>query len=189
MTRWMVCLALLLLAGAESAQAQQRCVVTRRNRVCYFTDRDGDRYRYSRSPIQFGVRGGYDFTDDVGSGGAQLRVPLVPQLLLVPSADVFFNNDDGAARWQLNTDLVLRPYALSGVYGGVGLSFVNRDFDPRDLDDDTETRAGYTLLVGLDGGRISGSSVRPFVEGRWTQTEDYHPFRLVAGINVPVSGR
>ena len=184
MTRWMVGLALLILAGAQSVEAQQRCVVTRRNRICYSTDRDQN--RYSRPVAQFGVRGGYDFTDDLGSGGAQVRIPLVPQLLVVPSADVFFNS--GGARWQLNTDLVLRPYSLAGVYGGVGVSFLNRDFDTGDLDDDTETRAGYTLLVGLDGGRISGSSVRPFVEGRWTQTEDYHPFRLVAGINVPISG-
>lgn len=184
MTRWMVGLALLLLAGAQSLEAQQ-CVTSRGRRVCYFRDRD--RYTSARAPVQFGVRGGYDFQDDVGSGGAQVRVPLVPQLLLVPNADVFFDSDGG--KWQLNTDVVLRPYALAGVYGGVGLAFANRDFDTRDVDDDTETRAGFNLIVGLDGGRISGSSVHPFVEGRWTHVDDYRPFRLVAGINVPISGR
>jgi len=31
--------------------------------------------------------------------------------------------------------------------------------------------------------------VPPFVEGRWTSVDDYDAFRLVAGFNVPISGR
>ena len=49
--------------------------------------------------------------EDVGSAGAQLRIPVVPQLLLGPSADVFFGDD--APEWQVNGDLVIRPVGLS----------------------------------------------------------------------------
>jgi hypothetical protein len=177
MRRWPLLLFLLLLAGVESLDAQCRTSRDRRRHEC--------RARRTTvvSPVQFGVRGGYDFTDEEGSAGAQLRLPVAPQLLVVPSGDVFFA--DAGTEWQLNTDLVLRPSTLAGVYGGIGVAFVNREFEPGD---DSETEVGFNLLLGLEGGRIAGSTLRPFVEGRWTRVEDHSPFRLVAGFNVPVSG-
>lgn len=195
MTRTLVCLAALAMLGTQALEAQQ--CRTRGNRTeCHDRSRrwvvvhDRDRSPSPWESAQFGVRGGYDFEEDVGSAGAQLRIPLVPQLLLVPSADVFFGDDDedgGAAEWQLNGDLVLRPAELGGVYGGVGVAFMNRD-DPEDLDeDDEETEVGYNLLLGLESGRFGGTSLRPFVEARWTGVDDYLPFRLVAGFNVPIS--
>ena len=196
MRRTLVCLAVLAMAGTQALEAQD-CRTRGRRTECRDRSRtwvvvhDRDERRSPWEAAQFGVRGGYDFEEDMGSAGAQLRIPLVPQLLVVPSADVFFGDDEdearGAAEWQLNADLVLRPAELGGVYGGVGVAFMDRD-DPEDLDeDDDETEVGYNLLLGLESGRLGGTSLRPFVEARWTGVEDYLPFRLVAGFNVPIS--
>ncbi|HEX2189515.1 MAG TPA: hypothetical protein VHG51_11485 [Longimicrobiaceae bacterium] len=187
MTRSLVCLALLALAGPQVLEAQE--CRTRGNRTecrdrsrswVVVTDRSPSRWEAAR----FGVRGGYDFEEGVGSAGAQLRIPVVPQLLLVPSADVFF--DDGPSEWQLNADLMLRPDDLAGLYGGVGAALLSRD-DPDEPGDETDTEVGYNLFVGLESGRVRGTSLRPFVEARWTGVDDYVPFRLVAGFNVPIS--
>jgi|GEM_PF-841015 len=195
MTRWPLFLLTLLLLGAQGLDAQCRDSRGRRDRDC--RDRDHDRQRSrtvvvhrtssSHAAVQFGVRGGYDFRDEVGSGGAQFRVPLVPQVALSPSADVFFG--DEGPDWQLNADLLFRPHVLAGVYGGIGAALVNREVEGfRDGDrDDDETEAGVNLVAGMEGGRVSGSTLRPFVELRWTLMEDDSPFRLVAGFNVPVS--
>ena len=148
MRRMLVGLAVLAAVGTQALEAQEcrtrndrtECR-SRTGRWAIVHDRSP-----SRSPweaAQFGVRGGYDFEEDVGSAGAQLRIPLVPQLLLVPSADVFFGDGDdegGAAEWQLNGDLVLRPAGLGGLYGGAGVAFLNRDdVEDEDEDDDDET--------------------------------------------------
>jgi len=198
MRRMLVCLAVLAAVGTQALEAQE--CRTRGNRTECRSRTGSWAIVHDRSPsrspweaAQFGVRGGYDFEEDVGSAGAQLRIPLVPQLLLVPSADVFFGDGDdegGAAEWQLNGDLVLRPAGLGGLYGGVGVAFLNRDGveNGDDEDDDGGTEVGYNLLVGLESGRIGGTSLRPFVEARWTAVDDYQPFRLVAGFNVPISG-
>jgi hypothetical protein len=206
----MVCLVALTLAAADAAEAQQcRTTVVRGRRVTECKDNDRarererdrerdkarerareavrtrTRVRYAREAVQFGVRGGYDFEQDVGTAGAQLRLPLAPQLTLAPSADVFFQ--DEGSNWQLNTDLLLRPYALGGVYGGIGVAFLNRE-DLDRFDSDAETEVGYNLLVGIESGRFAGSTLRPFAEARWTGVDDYNAFRLVAGFNVPISG-
>jgi len=208
MLRKNVCMlaALLALGTAVDAAAQTRCYVWRDGRRVE-CDRDRERERERErerrreaerrrertrtvlvwggrgDPAQFGVRGGYDFDADVGTAGAQLRIPMAPGLTLAPSADVFFN--DSPTEWQINADLLLRPAALGGLYGGVGAAFLNRDFE---LEDDSETEVGLNLVLGLESGRIRNTSVRPFVEGRWTLVEDYDAFRLAAGINVPISG-
>jgi hypothetical protein len=213
MLRKNVCLlaALLALGTAVDAAAQTRCYVWRDGRrvECDHDrdERERERERERRreaerrrererertrtvivwggrgDPAQFGVRGGYDFEEDVGTAGAQLRIPLAPGLALAPSADVFFN--DSPTEWQINADLLLRPAALGGLYGGFGAAFLNRDFE---LEDDSDTEVGLNLILGLESGRIRNTSVRPFVEGRWTTVEDYDAFRLAAGINVPISG-
>lgn len=170
--RPLICLVLLLAVSATTADAQRR------------RDRHhdhGDRWHRDAGPVEFGVRGGYDFQDDVASAGTQLRIPLVRQLRLVPSGDVFF--DDAPTEWQINVDLQVQPDAFGGLYGGAGAAFVNRDFD---LDADEDTEAGYNLFLGIDGGPLLDARVRPFAEARWTDVEDYSPFRLLLGINVPV---
>ena len=174
----------LLLAGVQTAEAQ-KCRNCRDARIVEIR-----RASPSSSPLgalEFGVRGGYDFDQDVPSAGAQLRIPIFRPLYLVPSGDVFF--DDSATEWQLNADLLIRPVGLAGLYGGAGAAFVNSQlFDADAANDDDETEVGLNVVVGLDGGRIWYTTVRPFVEARWTTVEDIQPFRLVAGINVPVSG-
>jgi len=190
----LVCLGLLLLTGAGSLEAQQRCRTSRDGRVVVCErDRDHDRerprHRRSRSifgdrgPVEFGIRGGYDFEDDQGSAGTQIRIPLVRQLALVPSFDVFFG-DEGAT-WQANADAVVRPDALGGVYLGGGMAVLRREFD---ILDGEETEVGWNLLAGIEAGRVGGSVLRPFAEGRWTGVDDFNGFRLVAGFNVPISG-
>jgi len=161
--------------GLGSADAQWK-----RPRVVV---RHDDRDRWSAGPAMFGVRGGHDFEEGVTSAGAQLRFPLVRQLLLVPSGDVYLDSDDARTEWQLNADLAVQPDELGGLYAGIGAAFVNRDFE---LDGDGGVRTGFNLLLGLQGGRLLDTRVEPFVEARWTEVEDYSPFRLLAGIDVPV---
>jgi len=182
---WLGAIALTLLVADDlAAQRGCRSVGRGRSRVTVCTGEHGGR---RAGPVEFGVRGGYDFEEDGGMAGAQLRVPVIRQLAIVPSADVFFDNDDAAAsEWQLNLDAVLRPDALAGLYLGAGVGFLNRDFVD-DEAEDNETETGFNLLVGLDGGRIGSTSLRPFAEGRWTSVDDYDAFRLVAGFNVPIS--
>ncbi|HEX6925676.1 MAG TPA: hypothetical protein VF167_09600 [Longimicrobiaceae bacterium] len=170
--RAIFCLALMLVMGADLLEAQWR------RRI-----REPERSGRGEAPVEFGVRGGYDFDAEVGSAGAQLRIPLVRQLLVVPSGDVFFAEEDEGTSWQLNADLVVRPDELGGFYGGAGAAFLRADFD---ADDEREVEAGYNLFVGLEGGRLLSTRVRPFAEARWSSVEDLEPFRLVAGINTPV---
>ena len=186
MNRPLVCLAVLTLAGTQALDAQCR---TRGSRTeCREHSREwvvvAERSPSRWESTGFGVRGGYDFAEDVGSAGAQLRLPVAAQLLVVPSGDVFFG--DGPSEWQLNADLALRPYDLGGLYGGAGLALLSRD-DPDDPEEETDTEVGYNLFVGLESGRFRGTGLRPFVEARWTGVDDYLPFRLVAGFNVPIS--
>ncbi|HSU16664.1 hypothetical protein [Longimicrobium sp.] len=190
-------LAALLVFTAGSLNAQRcrryeggRVVVCERER-----DRDHDRgprrrdHGWNGAPVEFGIRGGADFRDDQGSVGTQARIPVpLPgaAIALAPSFDVFFGDRDGAAQWQANIDALIKPYQLGGLYGGGGAAFLRRDFDG-DLSD--ETKAGFNLLAGIDGGRINGSALRPFAEARWTFTGDFQAFRMTAGFNVPISGR
>jgi hypothetical protein len=180
----------LLVFTAGSLHAQRcrryeggRVVVCERERDHHHRGRDWD-----HAPVEFGIRGGADFRDDQGSVGTQARIPLpLPggTIELAPSFDVFFGDREGAAEWQGNVDALIKPYSLGGLYGGGGAAFLRRDFDG---DLANETKAGFNLLAGIDGGRISGSALRPFAEARWTFTGDFQAFRMTAGFNVPVSG-
>jgi hypothetical protein len=171
--RALLCLAILLAAGVQTADAQ--CI----GRWC----RDGDRHRRTQraGPPELGVRGGYDFGDDSAMAGVQVRIPIIPQLFLLPSADVFF--DDSPSEWQANLDLAVRPRALGGIYGGAGVAFLDREFT---VGEDGETQVGYNIFAGLDGGQILETRLRPYVEARWSGVDDYEPFRLVVGGNVPL---
>lgn len=175
MLRTLVCLTMLTALTVQTLDAQ-----CRRGR-CRDEDQDRGRRTISSAP-EFGVHGGYDFDEELGMAGGQLRIPVADQVFVVPSGDVFF--DDALTEWQLNADVVLRPEVLGGVYIGAGAAFVNRDFD-RSGEDETET--GYNLFAGLDGGQLLRTSIRPYVEARWTDVDDYDPFRAVIGVNVPVA--
>jgi hypothetical protein len=168
--RMLICLSLLAVLGATSADAQWK-----RHRDRHHRGRD------RAGPVQFGVRGGYDFEQEVGSAGAQLRIPLIRQVLLEPSADVFF--DDAATEWQLNADVIAAPDELGGLYLGAGAAFASRD-DDFDADDGVE--AGFNLLLGIDSGRVFDTRLRPFAEARWTGVGEFDAFRLVLGANVPI---
>ncbi len=180
---------LALFAAGELSAQRERCRRSGRVTICERgRDRDHDRgrdWRRGAGPVEFGVRGGYDFEEDVGTAGAQVRIPLVRGLAIVPSADVFF--DDSPSDWQLNLDAVVRPPSLAGLYFGVGAGFLSSDFDPDDFEEDTDTEVGLNLLAGIEGGRVGGTTVRPFAEGRWTNIHNYDAFRLAVGINVPIS--
>ncbi len=178
MRRSVVFLVALLVVGVQSLEAQRRCSVS------VSCDRRSPPPAAAAGGAEFGVRGGYDLDERVVSAGAQLRFPLAAQLHLAPSADVFL--DDAPTQWQLNGDVLFRPAGLGGLYGGGGIALVSRDFD---ADGARESRTGYNLLLGLDGGILGDAFVRPFVEARWTRVEDYRPFRAVVGVNVPIGGR
>lgn len=130
-----------------------------------------------------GVRGGHDFDVDAWSVGAQARVPVVRRLELVPSADLYL----GAAPidWQVNADAAIRLGRLGGLYAGGGLAVLRRDDDD---DGQASTDVAPNLLAGvrLPGLRLP---VRPFVEARWTFAEADRPFRLAAGIDIPLARR
>ncbi|HET7233327.1 MAG TPA: hypothetical protein VFJ16_25165 [Longimicrobium sp.] len=200
MRRTLVCLGILVLAGTTALSAQRRERERERCRrygdghvvIC---DRDRDRDRRpgrdwdrggpwrDRGPVEFGIRGGYDFEDGQGSVGTQVRIPLIRQFAVSPSFDAFLG-DNGAA-WQANLDGLIRPRALGGLYGGGGLAVLRRDFDGLG---DQDTSVGWNLVAGIEGNRVARSALRPFAEARWTGVEDFDGFRLVAGVNVPVSG-
>jgi hypothetical protein len=172
MRRTTICLIALMLVGAGSAEAQ-RCrryvgggvVVCERDR-----DRDHERgrRRWDRGPVEFGIRGGYDFEDDQGSAGTQVRLPVLRQFAVAPSLDG-----------------IVKPDALGGVYVGGGAALLRREFDVLDGE---ETKVGWNALAGIDAGRVGHSALRPFTEARWTGVGDFTAFRLTAGFNVPISG-
>ncbi len=163
-----LCLICMLVFGADMLSAQ-------RGR--------SDRPSQMHAPIEFGVRGGYDFDRDTGSAGAQFRIPLVRQVAVVPSADVFFAEDGGDTDWQINADLMVKPDGFGGIYGGAGAAFLRSDFDG---DNEQSFEAGYNLFVGVDGGRLFDTRLRPFAEARWSSVDNRDPFRLAVGINTPV---
>lgn len=182
MQRGLVCLLALLLLGTQGLEAQHRDRDRDRDRPRVRVTVERDRPTYSRSPsAELGLRGGYDFDEEVVSAGAQLRIPLSDEIHIIPSGDIFL--EDAPTQWQLNADAAFRPASLGGLYAGGGLAIGSRDFDG---DGERENRTGYNLLVGLDGGWLGGATVRPFVEARWTKIDEYRPFRMVLGVNVPI---
>jgi len=180
----MLAVLVILALSASTAGAQRNCrrYVNGRVVVCD-QDRHERRRRWDPSRVEFGIRGGYDFDGNQGSAGTQLRIPVVRQFQIVPSFDAFFG--DTGATWQLNGDAFIRLDQLGGLYFGGGAAAVRREFEDGD---GNVTKAGWNLLLGLDGQRISATALRPFAEARWTGVGDFTAFRLVAGINVPVGG-
>jgi hypothetical protein len=132
--------------------------------------------RRGQSPMQLGagVRAGHDFENDAWSAGGQASIPVFQRFELRPSGDWYFG-DDTPFRWQLNADGAIRFGPGGTVYAGGGAAFTR----VRPL---SEVKTGYNLFVGIVPAR-PGSSLRPFIEGRWTWVNDMSPFRLVAGFD------
>lgn len=129
-----------------------------------------------------GVRGGRDFRVDAWSAGAHAHIPLFSaRELLIPSADLFFVAD--GTDWQANLDGAFGGPPLPALYSGLGLAVLHRDFDD---DGERERKVGLNLFAGLQV--PDGLFVRPFVEARFTRVGGAWPFRLVAGVNVPLGG-
>ena len=132
--------------------------------------------RRGQGPMQLGagVRGGHDFENDAWSVGAQASIPLYQRFELRPSGDWYFG-DDTPFRWQLNADGAIRFGPGGTVYAGGGAAFAR----VRALG---EVETGYNIFAGIVPAP-PGSSIRPFVEARWTWVNDVSPFRLIAGFD------
>ncbi len=132
--------------------------------------------RRGAAPMAFaaGVRGGHDFENDAWSAGAQASIPVYQRFELRPSGDWYFG-DQTPFRWQLNADGAIRFGPGGTVYGGGGAAFVR----VRSLG---EVKTGYNVFAGIVPAR-PGSTLRPFVEARWTWVNDTSPFRLVVGVD------
>jgi hypothetical protein len=162
----LVMLGMLAAAGAADAQRAEG------------QEREGERQRrgFAVSPT-IGVRGSYDFdTRDFGVG-AQAQIPLTLVLRFVPSADVFFGDE---TTWQANADVALSLLLLRA---GGGVALVD---GARVGADGTEV--GLNLFLGLQGLGRGALGLRPYAEARWTLLQDATPFRLAAGVNVPIPG-
>lgn len=121
-----------------------------------------------------GARAGYDWDLAAWSLGGQLRVPIVPGLTLMPSADWFFATP-GA--WQVNLDLAFRLGWYGGLYGGAGLGVAHRP-------PGSSTRAGLNVFAGFAPPRLGRQSLWPYLEARWLLVQNRSPFSLMAGVNV-----
>jgi hypothetical protein len=121
-----------------------------------------------------GIRAGHDFENDACSAGAQASIPDYQRFELRPSGDWYFGSET-PFRWQLNADGAIRFGPGGTVYAGGGAAFAR----VRAL---SEVKTGYNLFVGIVPAR-PGSTIRPFVEARWTWVNDVSPFRLVAGFD------
>jgi len=126
-----------------------------------------------------GLRTGYDYDAEVWSLGGQLK--LHPGrgrsgLQIIPSGDVFFIK--GTADWQVNLDAAIH---LMMLYGGVGIAYLNRDFQQPD-EKDNKTGTNYFIGMPLPI-PLYKLRMMPFLEARWTEVKDERLFRLVVGVN------
>jgi len=142
-----------------------------------FSQWDSERVTRPSPRVALGVRTGYDWDADTWSLGGQVNVPLGlgrGGIQIIPSGDVFFIQ--GGTDWQLNLDVAIR---LLIFYGGVGLSYLNRDFSKPD---EKAEKTGINYFVGLPL-PIRKLPFRIFIEARWTDVLDEQLFRFVAGVN------
>ena len=138
----------------------------------------------SVTPPAIGARVGLDWDDRILSVGGQARfmLPFLPDLEFMPSADVFLLDEQN--EWQLNLDAALQLFPI--VYGGAGLA-IARDSLPTSSGPSMET--GYNLFLGLNVPSLR-FPIKPFAEARWTMINRFvNPFRIVAGLSVPLGGR
>lgn len=161
-----------LLMGVEVAEAQRTGDRPTREEI---RQRLADR---PPPPPAVGVRGLYDFgTSDFGIG-AHIQVPVGRILRVAPSAEVFFGDQ---TTWQLNADAVVSLLLLRA---GGGLAVAD---GARVADSDRGVETGLNLFAGIQSPRLR-AAFRPFVDARWTFLGGETPFRLVAGVNIPLPG-
>ena len=123
-----------------------------------------------------GPRVGYGFDLEAWSVGVAGRLPLLPGLALLPSADYFLSGS--SAPWQLNLDIAIRPGWWPVLDGGAGLAVTHGRLAAG------ATRSGLNVFLGLAPPRLQPVLLRPYVEARWLLSGDRSPFHLVAGCNV-----
>jgi hypothetical protein len=132
-----------------------------------------------------GLRAGYDYDAEVWSLGGQFVLPLGSRpggLQIIPSGDLFFIN--GATDWQINLDAAIR---LMMLYGGVGIAYLNRDFQQPD---EKDKKTGTNLFIGMPLPLpLYKLRILSFVEARWTEVENERLFRLVVGLNFMLGSR
>ena len=132
-----------------------------------------------------GLRTGYNYDAEVWSLGGQFRLPIGMRrggLQIIPSGDLFFIK--GTTDWQINLDAA---FHLMMLYGGVGIAYLNRDFqqpDEKDKKTGTNFFIGTPLPLPLHKLRILS-----FLEARWTEVNNERLFRLVVGVNFMLGRR
>ncbi|MFC1639430.1 hypothetical protein ACFL3B_01545 [Gemmatimonadota bacterium] len=135
-------------------------------------------------PLAIGARAGFDWDERNWSVGGQVRLmlPSVPGLEFLPSADVYFL--DGQKQWQINVDAAIQLFPIA--YAGAGLA-IARDSLPTSSGPTIEN--GYNLFIGINAPALR-LPIMPFAEARWTTINRLvRPFRVVAGLNVPLGRR
>jgi len=140
--------------------------------------------RAARPSVLFGLRGGWEFDADIPTAGAQLRLPfaMLGRTIIVPNGDIFFA--EGEADWQINLDINQPAGLLPGLYQGMGLAVVNREFDAGEPHD---VEVGANLLLGLKP-IFRRAPIQPFVESRWTFVYDEVLYHLAVGFDIRLGG-
>jgi hypothetical protein len=132
-----------------------------------------------------GLRGGYDYDAKVWSLGGQFVLPLSSRprgFQIIPSGDVFFIN--GTTDWQINLDAAIR---LMMLYGGVGIAYLNRDFQQPD---EKKKKLGTNYFIDMPLPLpLYKRKMLSFIEARWTEVKAERLFRLVVGVNFLLGSR
>jgi hypothetical protein len=122
-----------------------------------------------------GLRAGYDWALSRATVGAQLRLPVLPGLALVPSADYVLGAR--APAWQMGLDAAIRLGGFAGLYGGAGLGVAHRP-------PGSGAHTGLDAFAGFAPPGLQQRFLRPYLEARWLLDANRSPFHLVLGINA-----
>jgi hypothetical protein len=172
MARALLAFLLISFAAVDVAEAQRRGDRPSREEI---RERMA-RHRVAPVPM-LGVRGAYEFDTHEFGLGAQAELPLGRVLRFVPSGEIHFGDE---SYWQANADVAVSLLLLRA---GGGLALVD---GTRSGTADGDPQLGLNLFAGVQSPPRRGSWARPFAEARWTFLEEETPFRLVAGVNVPI---
>lgn len=147
----------------------------------------------AQAQVSFGAHANWASEMDIGLGGrANIAIPQVANLSVVPSVDIFFPGNGGvsgvSSKWyELNGNvhyafpLPDNPKLLP--YAGGGLNIV-RFSSKVDLGEfgsasGSDTKAGLNLLGGV---RFGAGPLKPFAEAKY-ETVGLGQFVLTGGIN------
>jgi len=122
-----------------------------------------------------GPHGGYNFDGNRGVAGAQILLPIAPQIELYPSFDYYF--ESGVTRLAFSGDAKLRFPIGGGTdpYFGGGLNVLHSS-----VAGTSGTDTGWDMVFGIES-RHGGT--HPYVEGRMLH-HAASQFQLVAGLNI-----